>query len=119
MQLEVYMHKNVDGLDFSKLTESFLIQFRLLFQAEVLNPDKTPAHGIDVVFDPGQKKGRTAANGIVRVTVNTFQNSQPLVITVSLFTDFHSDVTETCIGGYHRPNTAVLNWRQGPMLQTY
>lgn len=49
--------------------------------------------GIDVVFDPGQKQGRTAANGIVRVTVDTLQNSQPLVITVSLFIDIHLDVT--------------------------
>lgn len=62
-------------------------------QAEVLNPDKTPAHGIYVVFEPGKKIGRTLANGIARVTVDTVQNSQPLVITVSLFIDFHLDVT--------------------------
>eukprot|EP00066_Takifugu_rubripes_P028718 XP_011617984.1 PREDICTED: complement C3-like isoform X1 [Takifugu rubripes] len=49
--------------------------------AEVLNPDKTPASGIDVVFDPGQVKGRTVANGVVRVTIDTMQNVQQLVIT--------------------------------------
>lgn len=58
-------------------------------QAEVLNPDKTPASGIDVVFDPGQVKGRTVANGVVRVTIDTMQNGQQLVITVSLTVDFH------------------------------
>lgn len=64
-------------------------------QAEVLNPDKTPASGIDVVFDPGQVKGRTVANGIVRVTIDTMQNGQPLVITVSLTVDFHVNVILT------------------------
>lgn len=64
-------------------------------QAEVLNPDKTPASGIDVVFDPGQVKGRTVANGIVRVTIDTMQNGQQLVITVSLTVDFHVNVIIT------------------------
>lgn len=63
-------------------------------QAEVLNPDKTPASGIDMVFDPGQVKGRTVANGIVRVTIDPMENGQ-LVITVSLTVDFHLDVSIT------------------------
>lgn len=64
-------------------------------QAEVLNPDKTPAQGIDVVFDPGQVKGRTVANGVVKVTIDTVQNGQWLEITVSLVIDFHLDVSLT------------------------
>lgn len=69
-------------------------------QAEVLNPDKTPARGIEVVFEPGQEKGLTAANGIVRVTVDTLQNGQPLEIKVGLCIDFHLDATvENTISG--------------------
>lgn len=66
-----------------------------VIQAEVLNPDKTPASGIDVVFNPGQVKGRTVANGIVRVSVDTVQNGQQLVITVSLTVGFHLDANIT------------------------
>lgn len=100
-------------------------------QAEVLNPDKTPAQGIDVVFDPGQVKGRTAANGVVRVTIDTIQN-EPLLITVSLTVDFYINVNITykiitdlmkVLGKidnwYHHTKACVLNWRQGPMFQNF
>lgn len=46
-----------------------------------------------MVFDPGQKKGMTVANGIVRGTVDTLQNGQPLEITVGLCIAFHLDAT--------------------------
>lgn len=64
-------------------------------QAEVLNPDKTPASGIDVVFDPGQVKGSTVANGIVRVSIDTVQDAKELTITVSPTVVFHLDVIIT------------------------
>lgn len=40
-----------------------------------------------MVFDPGQVKGRTAANGVVRVTIDTTANGLPLVIKVNLHFD--------------------------------
>lgn len=60
-----------------------------------MNPDETPAHGVDVVVDPGQVSGRTAANGMARLTINTVEGRQPLTISVSLFINFHSNLCIT------------------------
>lgn len=57
----------------------------LWWQVEVLNPDETPAQGVDVVIDPGQVEGCTAANGMARITINIGDVKQPLTISVSLF----------------------------------
>nr|XP_046263075.1 complement C3-like [Scatophagus argus] len=48
---------------------------------EVLNPDDTPAQGVEVVIDPGQVRSRTAANGVARVTINTEARTDTLTIT--------------------------------------
>ncbi|XP_054865811.1 complement C3-like isoform X2 [Amphiprion ocellaris] len=48
----------------------------------VMNPDDTPARGVLVVVEPGEVEGITGANGMARLTVNTVENSQALVITV-------------------------------------
>ncbi|XP_068448641.1 complement C3-like [Clinocottus analis] len=48
---------------------------------EVLNPDKSPAHDLSVVVDPGQVRGNTAANGIARLTINTGARIPTLTIT--------------------------------------
>ncbi|KAM3622581.1 uncharacterized protein V6R79_000678 [Siganus canaliculatus] len=54
---------------------------------EVLNPDGTPAKGINVIVDPGQVRGLTSANGMARLSINTADNSQPMIVTVK--TDEH------------------------------
>ncbi|XP_044201965.1 complement C3-like [Thunnus albacares] len=48
---------------------------------EVLNPDETPAHRVDVMVDPGQVRGVTASNGMARVTINTEEQAPRLTIT--------------------------------------
>ncbi|XP_060949286.1 complement C3-like [Limanda limanda] len=47
---------------------------------EVTNPDGTPAQGVEVVVDPGQVQGITAANGYAKLTVNTVAGDQRLEI---------------------------------------
>ncbi|XP_052459493.1 complement C3-like [Carassius gibelio] len=47
----------------------------------VTNPDQTPAKNVDVEVNPGGVSGRTRANGIAKVTVNTPQGSSTLEIT--------------------------------------
>nr|XP_046262967.1 complement C3-like isoform X2 [Scatophagus argus] len=48
---------------------------------EVLNPDDTPAQGVEVVINPGQVRSRTAANGVARVTINIEPRTDTLTIT--------------------------------------
>ncbi|KAF4118189.1 complement C3 [Onychostoma macrolepis] len=47
----------------------------------VTNPDQTPAKNVEVEVNPGGVKGRTKANGIAKVTVNTPGGSSTLEIT--------------------------------------
>lgn len=49
-----------------------------------MNPDDTPAKGVEVVVDPGQVRGFTAANGMARLTINPVEGRQPLTIRVCL-----------------------------------
>lgn len=60
-------------------------QLVLWWQVEVLNPDETPAQQVQVVVDPGAVQGVTANNGMARLTVNTQEDSQSLIITVCIF----------------------------------
>ncbi|XP_050965348.1 complement C3 [Labeo rohita] len=47
----------------------------------VTNPDQTPAKNVEVEVNPGGVKGRTKANGIAKVTVNTPAKTSTLEIT--------------------------------------
>ncbi|XP_034434990.1 complement C3-like [Hippoglossus hippoglossus] len=47
---------------------------------EVTNPDETPAQGVAVVVNPGEVQGLTAANGYVKLTVNTVGGLPRLMI---------------------------------------
>ncbi|XP_044201967.1 complement C3-like [Thunnus albacares] len=55
---------------------------------EVLNPDETPARGVDVMVDQGQvqgntaSKGLTAPNGMAKLFVNTAEGDENLQITI-------------------------------------
>ncbi|XP_027139127.1 complement C3-like isoform X1 [Larimichthys crocea] len=48
---------------------------------EVVNPDDSPADSVDVVVDPGQVQGSTAANGLARLTINTDAGTSRLTVT--------------------------------------
>uniref|UniRef100_A0A672IJN8 Complement C3-like n=1 Tax=Salarias fasciatus TaxID=181472 RepID=A0A672IJN8_SALFA len=50
---------------------------------EVLNPDETPATGVQVVVFPGAVQGVTGRNGVARLNVNTQGNIQTLDISVN------------------------------------
>ncbi|XP_055060092.2 complement C3 isoform X1 [Misgurnus anguillicaudatus] len=47
----------------------------------VTNPDQTPAVSVEVEVNPGGVRGRTKANGIAKVTINSQGDSSKLVIT--------------------------------------
>lgn len=59
------------------------------FQVEVVNPDKTPAHGVKVVVNPGNVEGYTAANGLAMLTINSDAGARELAINVSVTLHFH------------------------------
>ncbi|KAI4889080.1 hypothetical protein NFI96_023395, partial [Prochilodus magdalenae] len=48
----------------------------------VTNPDQTPAEGVDVIVNPGDERGRTKANGMAKVTVNTQAGASSIQIIV-------------------------------------
>ncbi|XP_058496249.1 complement C3-like isoform X3 [Solea solea] len=50
---------------------------------EVVNPDETPAKGVAVMVNPGEVKGLTAANGLVKLTINTEARASVLRITAT------------------------------------
>lgn len=52
-------------------------------QVEVLNPDGTPAQGINVEVEPDEIFVVTKANGLARLSINTEVKIEPLTITVS------------------------------------
>lgn len=49
-----------------------------------MNPDNTPAKDIPVVVNPGKVKGHTADNGMAKLSINTVENSENIIITVCL-----------------------------------
>lgn len=51
-------------------------------QIEVVNSDGSPAEGVQVVVDPGQVMGRTSANGMARLAINTDSSSRQMTVTV-------------------------------------
>ena len=55
----------------------------LWWKVEVLNPDETPANGINVVIEPGEVEAITASNGMARLTINTETNVDRIEINVS------------------------------------
>lgn len=48
-----------------------------------MNPDDTPAHGVEVLIEPGRVIGFTAANGMAKLTINTEARTDRLTVTVS------------------------------------
>nr|XP_033478955.1 complement C3-like isoform X1 [Epinephelus lanceolatus]XP_033478956.1 complement C3-like isoform X2 [Epinephelus lanceolatus] len=48
---------------------------------EVVNPDGSPKEGVIVEVNPGEVQGRTAANGMARLSINTDENPAPLTVT--------------------------------------
>ncbi|XP_058496230.1 complement C3-like isoform X2 [Solea solea] len=50
---------------------------------EVVNPDETPAKGVAVMVNPGEVNSLTAANGLVKLTINTEARASVLRITAT------------------------------------
>uniref|UniRef100_A0A8C1F9R1 Complement C3a, tandem duplicate 6 n=1 Tax=Cyprinus carpio carpio TaxID=630221 RepID=A0A8C1F9R1_CYPCA len=48
----------------------------------ITDPDQMPAENIEVEVNPGAVRGRTRANGIAKLTVNSYEGSSTLEITV-------------------------------------
>ncbi|XP_060949245.1 complement C3-like isoform X2 [Limanda limanda] len=67
-------------IHFKKTPKFFHPGMTLAVAIEVTNPDGTPAQGVEVVVDPGQVQGITAANGYAKLTVNTVAGDQRLEI---------------------------------------
>uniref|UniRef100_A0A3B5MID5 Complement component c3a, duplicate 5 n=1 Tax=Xiphophorus couchianus TaxID=32473 RepID=A0A3B5MID5_9TELE len=70
-------------ISFKKTSKYFKPGVSFDVTIEVLNPDESPAKGVDVVVDPGSVHGLTGASGLARLTINTVASSDPLLITVS------------------------------------
>uniref|UniRef100_A0A8C1Q2Z2 Complement component c3a, duplicate 6 n=1 Tax=Cyprinus carpio TaxID=7962 RepID=A0A8C1Q2Z2_CYPCA len=49
----------------------------------ITDPDQMPAENIEVEVNPGAVRGRTRANGIAKLTVNSYEGSSTLEITVN------------------------------------
>eukprot|EP00066_Takifugu_rubripes_P021351 XP_011610617.1 PREDICTED: complement C3-like isoform X1 [Takifugu rubripes] len=72
-------------LSFKRTPKYFKPGMSFDVMVEVANSDGSPAQGVNVVVDPGEVKGRTSANGLARLSINTDQGSQ--IITVTARTD--------------------------------
>uniref|UniRef100_A0AAR2KTF1 Anaphylatoxin-like domain-containing protein n=1 Tax=Pygocentrus nattereri TaxID=42514 RepID=A0AAR2KTF1_PYGNA len=58
-------------IDFKRTPKFFKPGMPFDVTVYVANPDQTPAENVDVIVNPGGGQGRTKANGIAKVTVNT------------------------------------------------
>ncbi|XP_033969804.1 complement C3-like [Trematomus bernacchii] len=58
-------------IHFKKTPKYFKPGMSFQVAVEVMNPDNTPAQGVAVVVEPGTVNGRTAENGMARLTINT------------------------------------------------
>ncbi|KAK2919240.1 hypothetical protein Q8A73_003611 [Channa argus] len=67
-------------IHFKKTRKYFKPGMSFDIAVEVLNPDKTPANKVAVVVDPGPVNGVTSTNGMARLTINTEENIQQLLI---------------------------------------
>ncbi|XP_037546421.1 complement C3-like [Nematolebias whitei] len=73
--------KSPYSIRFTKTPRYFKPGMSFDVMVEVLNPDNSPANGVNVVVEPGQVMGITNANGMMRLSVNTVANSGNLNIT--------------------------------------
>ncbi|KAL6482007.1 hypothetical protein MHYP_G00100870 [Metynnis hypsauchen] len=69
-------------IDFKRTPKFFKPGMPFDVTVYVMNPDQTPAENVDVVVNPGGGQGRTKANGIAKVTVNTQTGAKSLQINV-------------------------------------
>uniref|UniRef100_A0AAR2KMV9 Anaphylatoxin-like domain-containing protein n=1 Tax=Pygocentrus nattereri TaxID=42514 RepID=A0AAR2KMV9_PYGNA len=70
-------------IDFKRTPKFFKPGMPFDVTVYVANPDQTPAENVDVIVNPGGGQGRTKANGIAKVTVNTQTGAKSLQINVT------------------------------------
>uniref|UniRef100_A0A3P9BDM7 Complement C3-like n=1 Tax=Maylandia zebra TaxID=106582 RepID=A0A3P9BDM7_9CICH len=68
-------------INFKKTPKYFKPGMSFDVTIQVLNPDNTPAKDIPVVVNPGEVKGHTADNGMAKLSINTVENSENIIIT--------------------------------------
>nr|XP_046263044.1 complement C3-like isoform X2 [Scatophagus argus] len=76
---------------------------------EVVNPDETPAEGVTVEVNPGQVTGRTAANGMARLTINIVDVRGPLTITAKTTDPLISSERQASASMVALPHTTKSN----------
>uniref|UniRef100_A0A3P9BD82 Complement C3-like n=1 Tax=Maylandia zebra TaxID=106582 RepID=A0A3P9BD82_9CICH len=70
-------------INFKKTPKYFKPGMSFDVTIQVLNPDNTPAKDIPVVVNPGEVKGHTADNGMAKLSINTVENSENIIITAT------------------------------------
>uniref|UniRef100_A0A3B4F898 Complement C3-like n=1 Tax=Pundamilia nyererei TaxID=303518 RepID=A0A3B4F898_9CICH len=70
-------------INFKKTPKYFKPGMSFDVTIQVLNPDNTPAKDIPVVVNPGDVKGHTADNGMAKLSINTVENSENIIITAT------------------------------------
>ncbi|XP_051240229.1 complement C3-like isoform X2 [Dicentrarchus labrax] len=75
------------SIHFTKTPKYYKPRMSFDVTVEVLNPDGSPAEGITVVVNRSPEEGRTGANGIARLTINTDGTTGRLIITANTADD--------------------------------
>uniref|UniRef100_A0A3P9BDI5 Complement C3-like n=1 Tax=Maylandia zebra TaxID=106582 RepID=A0A3P9BDI5_9CICH len=70
-------------INFKKTPKYFKPGMSFDVTVSFLNPDNTPAKDIPVVVNPGEVKGHTADNGMAKLSINTVENSENIIITAT------------------------------------
>uniref|UniRef100_A0A665W150 NTR domain-containing protein n=1 Tax=Echeneis naucrates TaxID=173247 RepID=A0A665W150_ECHNA len=65
---------------FRKTPEYFKPGVTFEFEVEVVNPDETPAQGVEVVVNPGAIQSQTAVNGRAGISINVGSTASRLTI---------------------------------------
>ncbi|XP_067260267.1 complement C3-like [Chanodichthys erythropterus] len=68
-------------IHFTKTPQFFKPGMPFTVSVYITNPDQTPVESVEVEVNPGAVRGQTGANGIVKLTVNTAEESSTLEIT--------------------------------------
>ncbi|XP_066516756.1 complement C3-like [Hoplias malabaricus] len=100
----IYIVTSPYTIHFQKTPKFFKPGMPFDVKVYVTNPDQTPAKGVDVVVQPGGQTGRTKANGLAKVTVNTQGTDKSLKVTVKTndpsIADHRQDVKEMIAQAY-------------------
>ncbi|TRY87359.1 hypothetical protein DNTS_017221 [Danionella cerebrum] len=69
-------------IHFKKTPQFFKPGMPFSVSVYITDPNQTPAKNVEVEVNPGEVRGQTKSNGIAKLTVNSFERSSALEITV-------------------------------------